>query len=92
MHIERAVNLALEGRQGSSMSEFLLALRLGTYIDVADLAERFEMVPGTFLALSRAQTTIGAHDDARRTLVHAVLVLPDNRVLRLALNQLTNGS
>jgi D-alanyl-D-alanine carboxypeptidase (penicillin-binding protein 5/6) len=92
MHIERAVNLALEGRQGSSMSEFLLALRLGSYIDVADLAERYEMAPGTFLALSRAQVAIGAHDDARRTLVHAVLVLPDNRVLRLALNQLTNGN
>jgi hypothetical protein len=59
---------------------------------VADLAERYEMAPDTFLALSRAQTAIGAHDDARRTLLHAVLVLPDNRVLRLALNRLTNGN
>jgi D-alanyl-D-alanine carboxypeptidase (penicillin-binding protein 5/6) len=92
IHIERAINLALDGRQGSSMSEFLLALRLGSNIDVADLAERYEMASSTFLALSRAQIAIGAHDDARRTLVHAVLVLPDNRVLRLALSQLTSGN
>jgi D-alanyl-D-alanine carboxypeptidase len=88
VHLERGVALAAQGRQGSSMSEFLLALKQGTRVDVADLSERYQLCSEGFLALSRAQLASGHSEDARRTLLHGVLVLPHERLLRLALYQL----
>jgi D-alanyl-D-alanine carboxypeptidase (penicillin-binding protein 5/6) len=88
MHIYRAIQLAQEGRQGSSMAEFIQALRCNKYLDVAQLAESYQMAPGAFLALSRAQLAMGNREEARRTLLHGVLVSPEDRLLRLALNQL----
>jgi len=88
VHIERAVAHSAEGRQGSGMSEFVLALRSGADIDVADLAEQYRLTASAFLSLARAQLTVGKPEDARRTLLHGVLVLPGDRMLRLALYQL----
>lgn len=88
LHIQRAIQLAQEGRQGSSMSEFIQALRYDKSLDVAHLAESYQMPPGAFMALSRAQLATGNIDAARRTLLHGVLVSPEDRLLRLALNQL----
>jgi hypothetical protein len=88
VHIERAIAYSAEGRQGSGMSEFVLALRSGADIDVADLAEQYRLTGSAFLSLARAQLTVGKPEDARRTLLHGVLVLPGDRMLRLALYQL----
>jgi len=88
MHIYRAIQLAQEGRQGSSMAEFIQALRCDRYLDVARLAESYQMAPAAFLALSRAQLAMGNREEARRALLHGVLVSPEDRLLRLALNQL----
>ena len=90
-HVSRAVALAWEGRQGSSMSEFLLALRLDNGIEAAEVAESYQMNAQAFLALARAQMAMGRALDARHTLLHAVLVLPDERVLKLALHQLRSS-
>jgi hypothetical protein len=87
-HIQRAVELSAQGRQGSGMSEFVMALRGGAEIDIAELAEHHVLSSGAFLALARAQVAVGRRDEARRTLLHGVLVLPNERVLRLALYQL----
>jgi D-alanyl-D-alanine carboxypeptidase len=87
-HIERAIDLASQGKQGSGMSEFVTALRSGAEIDVAELAEQHILSSEAFLALARAQLAVGRRDEARRTLLHGVLVLPGERVLRLALYQL----
>jgi D-alanyl-D-alanine carboxypeptidase (penicillin-binding protein 5/6) len=88
VHIARAVEHAAEGRQGSAMSEFMLALKAGADIDIADLAEQYRLSAGAFLALARAQVAMRQPQDARRTLLHGVLVMPGDRLLRLALYQL----
>jgi hypothetical protein len=87
-HVERAVALALEGRQGSSMAEFLLALRAGYEVDVADLDREFRLSPAALIALSRAQMAAGGPAPAKRTLQYAVLAFPADRLLKLALFQL----
>jgi hypothetical protein len=87
-YIARALVLAHEGREGSAMSEFLLALRYGS-ISVSELTTNHRLPPTAFLALARAQTALGYYSDARATLVHGVTVLPNNRILSLALHQLT---
>jgi hypothetical protein len=86
-HISRALQLAHEEREGSAMSEFLLALRTGP-LSVEDLAGAYRLPPTAFLALARAQTSLGHYSDARATLLHGVTVLPQNRILSLALHQL----
>ena len=88
LHIERAVGLAADGRQGSSMSEFLIALRAGGPIDVATLAEDYQLSAEAFLALARAQFTVNQVSDARQTLLHGMIVLPHERTLRLAMHNL----
>jgi D-alanyl-D-alanine carboxypeptidase (penicillin-binding protein 5/6) len=88
LHIERAVSLAAAGREGSSMSEFLLALRAGAVLDIGELAERYQLSPAAFVALARAQASTGDTEGARRTLVHGTLVLPGERALRVALLRL----
>ena len=88
VHLEQALQLAAEGRQGASMSEFHSALRLGLHIDISVLAAQVELSPNAFLALARAQMSSGAVEAARATLLHGVLVFPNERLLRLALNQL----
>lgn len=88
LHVERAVALASAGREGSSMSEFLLALRDGAVLDVGNLAEEYQLSPAAFVALARAQASTGDLESARRTLVHGVLVLPGERELRVALLRL----
>ena len=85
IHVERAVSLAAAGREGSSMSEFLLALRVGGTLDVGDLAENYQLSPAAFVALSRAQAANGDIENARRTLLHGTIVLPHERTLRVAL-------
>lgn len=88
LHIERAIALAAEGRQGSSISEFLQALKAGGPVEIGTIAEQFQL-PGTaFLALARAQVAAGDPDAARQTLLHGVLVLPQDRTLRMALYRL----
>ena len=87
-HLEQALQLAAEGRQGASMSKFQSALRLGLNIDISVLAAQVELPASAFLALARAQTSSGALDAARATLLHGVLVFPQERLLRLALSQL----
>ena len=87
-HLEEALQLATEGRQGASMSEFRSALRLGLNIDVSVLSSQVELPPAAFLALARAQLSSGAPEAARATLLHGVLVFPNERLLRLALNQI----
>jgi D-alanyl-D-alanine carboxypeptidase len=87
-HIERAVRMADEGRQGSSMSEFLAALRAGGPIDVALLAEDYQLSAEGFLALARAQYAANHAEDARQTLIHGMIVLPHDRTLRLAMHHL----
>lgn len=89
-HAQRAIALGREGRQGSSMSEFSLAMRLGYHFDVAELCEQHSLNATTFLALARAQLAAGDKSAARKTLIHAGLVLPDDRILRLALEQIKN--
>ena len=88
MHIERAIALAEQGREGSSMSEFILALRYGD-LDVAEVSSEYRLSPSAFLALARAQSALSRHEDARRTLLHGVTVLPHHRPLRMALHQYT---
>jgi hypothetical protein len=70
------------------MSEFLLALRNGP-ITIEDLTGDHRLPPTAFLALARAQTALGHYSDARTTLLHGVTVLPQNRILSLALHQLS---
>ncbi|HKP51583.1 MAG TPA: D-alanyl-D-alanine carboxypeptidase family protein [Chloroflexia bacterium] len=88
MHLERAIDLASQEREGSSMAEFLMALRYGD-LDVAELASEYRLPPAAFLALARAQLALSRHEDARRTLIHGVTVLPNHRPLRMALHQYT---
>ena len=88
LHLERAVTLAGEGKQGSSISEFLQAIRVGGPLDVGTLAEQYQLCAQAFLALARAQVAVGETTGARRTLLHGVLVLPHERVLRVALYRL----
>jgi D-alanyl-D-alanine carboxypeptidase (penicillin-binding protein 5/6) len=88
LHIERAVALAGQGKQGSSISEFLQAIRVGGPLDVGVLAEQYQLCAEAFLALARAQVAVGETSSARRTLLHGVLVLPHERVLRVALYRL----
>lgn len=85
IHIERAVSLAAEGRQGSSISEFLQAIRAGGPVDIGLLTEQYQLPAAAFLALARAQVAAGDPVAARQTLVHGVLVLPHERTLRMAL-------
>ena len=87
-HIARALQLATEEREGSAMAEFLLALRDGS-LSIEELASQHRLPPTAFLALARAQTALGYYSDARATLLHGVTVLPHNRILSLALHQLT---
>ncbi len=87
-HIERAVALAADGRQGSSMSEFLSALRTGGPIDVSALAEDYQLSAVAFLALARAQYTANQVSDARQTLLHGMIVLPHERTFRLAMHNM----
>jgi D-alanyl-D-alanine carboxypeptidase len=87
-HLARAVDLAWEGRQGSSMAEFLLALRMAGALDVAEIVALHQLGPDAFLALSRAQVAAGQLEDAHRTLTHGILVLPQERILRMAIKQL----
>jgi hypothetical protein len=86
-HLSRALQLAYEEREGSAMAEFLLALRSGP-ISIEDLTSHHRLPPTAFLALARAQTALGYYSDARATLIHGVTVLPQNRILSLALHQL----
>lgn len=88
LHIDRAVGLAADGRQGSSMSEFLTALRTGGPIEVAALAEDYQLSAVAFLALARAQYTANQLSDARQTLLHGMIVLPHERTLRQAMHSL----
>jgi len=88
MHVERAIELASQEREGSSMAEFLMALRYGD-LDVAELASEYRLPPAAFLALARAQLALSRDEDARRTLIHGVTVLPNHRPLRMALYQYT---
>lgn len=88
MHVQRAIGLALEEREGSSMAEFLMALRYGD-LDVAELACEYRLSPSAFLALARAQSALSQHEAARRTLLHGATVLPHHRPLRMALHQYT---
>jgi D-alanyl-D-alanine carboxypeptidase len=88
MHVERAIDLASQEREGSSMAEFLMALRYGD-LDVAELTSEYQLPPAAFLALARAQLALSRHEDARRTLIHGVTVLPNHRPLRMALHQYT---
>lgn len=88
LRVNRAVELAWEERQGSSMSEFLMALRLAGSLDVAEVTTDYQLNATAFLALSRAQLAAGHTDDAHRTLTHGILVLPRDRLLRMALLQL----
>jgi D-alanyl-D-alanine carboxypeptidase len=90
-HIARAVELAWEGRQGSSMAEFLLALRMSGGLDVAEIVSLHQLGPDAFLALSRAQIAAGQTEDAHRTLTHGILVLPQERILRMAIKQLESA-
>jgi hypothetical protein len=90
-HVLRAITLASEGKQGSSMSEFLLALRLGHDIDAAQLDKSLGLAPTALLALSRAQQTAGLREQARQTLQYALSSAPGDRVLQLALYQLSPG-
>ena len=55
---------------------------------MAELSEQYRLSSAAFLALARAQVAVGRSDEARRTLLHGVLVMPGERVLRLALYQL----
>lgn len=90
-HIARAVDLAWEGRQGSSMAEFLLALKMSGALDVAEVVAIHQLGPDGFLALSRAQLAAGQPEDAHRTLTHGILVLPQERILRMAIKQLESA-
>jgi D-alanyl-D-alanine carboxypeptidase len=87
-HLERAVALAGEGRQGSSMAEFLLAMRLGQELHVDQLDAGYDLTSSGFLALARAQAAAGMPDAARQTLQYAVSALPGDRLLQLAYYQL----
>jgi hypothetical protein len=90
-HLSKAAALAWEGRQGSSMAEFLLALRMSGSLDVAEIVAMHQLGPDGFLALSRAQIAAGQNEDAHRTLTHAILVLPQERILRMAIKQLESA-
>ncbi len=88
IHVERGVALAWEEKQGSSMSEFLSAFRCGVELQVETLAQSYRLNASAYLALSRAQLAIGRREEARRTLVCGISALPQQRILRLALQQL----
>jgi hypothetical protein len=66
----------------------LTALRTGSPIDVAALAENYQLSAVAFLALARAQYTVNQMSDARETLLHGMIVLPHERTLRLAMHNL----
>ncbi len=91
LHLNRAVELAWEERQGSSMSEFLMALRSSGSLDVADVSSDHQLNATAFLALSRAQLAAGHQIDAHRTLTHGILVLPHERILCMAIKQLESS-
>lgn len=91
-HIHRAVELAAEGRQGSSMSEFMLALRSDGNLSAIELDGALSLTPAAFLALSRAQQATGHREEARETLQYALSTAPGNRLLQLSLYQLMNYS
>jgi D-alanyl-D-alanine carboxypeptidase (penicillin-binding protein 5/6) len=86
-HVHRAVSLAQEGRQGSSMAEFLLALRLGCCLNVAEIDVVHNLTPNGFLALYRAQAAAGSLEDAYDTLQYAVAAVPDHRLIAMTLRQ-----
>ena len=88
----QARRLAAEDRQGSSMSEFMMALRQGRRIDASDLIGAPNLSPAAFLALSRAQLAIGDSMSAHETLQQGVEWAPTSRILHLALHQLTAKS
>lgn len=88
LHIERAIALAAQGKQGSSISEFLQAIRSGGSIDIGVLAEEYQLPAEAFMALARAQVAVGDTPAARQTLLHGVIVLPHERTLRIALYRL----
>lgn len=87
-HIEQAAALAGEGRQGSSMAEFLLALRSGCALRVGEVDAAYNLSPIGFLALYRAQAAAGMFDDAKETLQYAIAAVPGDRILALTLRQL----
>lgn len=87
-HVARAAQLAWEDRQGSSMSEFLMALRMRGDLDVAEVVAAHQLNATAFLALARAQASAGHVEDAHRTLTHGILVLPHDRILRMAIKQI----
>jgi hypothetical protein len=87
-HIHRGINLSAEARQGSAMAEFLMAIRGGAVLDAASLDREYGLSLTAYLALSRAQAACGLTSDAVETLRYAVGVLPQERILRLALRQL----
>lgn len=86
-HVERAVMLADQERQGSSMAEFLLALRSGCVLKVVDVDKAYDLSPTGFLALYRAQAAMGMMSDALETLQYAVAAVPGDRILALTLRQ-----
>ena len=86
--IASAVDLAAQGRQGSSMAEFLLALRSGILLDVVAIDSAYGLNPAGFLALSRAQAAAGQTQAARQTLEHGMQAFPSERMISLALHQL----
>lgn len=88
-HVERAVSLAAQGKQGSSMAEFLLALRCGEPLVVDEIDSSYELDSTGFMALSRAQSAAGRLNDARITLEYGVAALPGDRLLRLAHRQMS---
>lgn len=92
LHVEQAVALAWEEKQGSSMSEFLSALRSGVELQAEVVAQSYQMNASAYLALSRAQLAVGRRDNARHTLVCGLSALPQQRILRLALQQLQDRS
>jgi hypothetical protein len=73
------------------MAEFLLALRMSGRLDVAEIVALHQLGPDAFLALSRAQVAAGQPEDAHRTLTHGILVLPQERFLRMAIKQLESA-
>lgn len=87
-HLHRALLLAEEGKQGSSMAEFLMALRLGTPVDIIDLYADGQLPPTAFLALARAQAAAGMHMEAEATLEYGIEVMPGERLLHMTLRQM----
>jgi D-alanyl-D-alanine carboxypeptidase len=91
-HIRLAIALAEQGRQGSSMAEFLLALRSGCEMKVAEIDATYGLTSNGYLALYRAQAAVGRMDDAYDTLQYGAAAVPGDRMIALTLRQLTNRS